>query len=216
MPNETQTKILDAAESLFAEKGYSATSIRDITSKAGVNLAAVNYYFRSKEALIGAVFQRLIEPVNRLRLERLEALEHRETDPLAIENILRALIEPTFAMFHEYRESKPFFMQLVGRIHTDSSETIRTLFFEHLRPVLQAFSKAISEAVPHLTRERAELRMRFIMGALAHTYLGLGPIPNPKRAPAVILEEIICFAAAGLRSESPSGHKSPNGEHRVH
>ena len=57
MAIDTKARILDAAERLFADNGYSATSLRDITNEAGVNLAAVNYHFGSKEALLSAVLE---------------------------------------------------------------------------------------------------------------------------------------------------------------
>ena len=57
----TRERILDSAEELFAEGGF-ATSLRSITSDAGVNLASVNYHFGSKEALIETVFSRRLEP----------------------------------------------------------------------------------------------------------------------------------------------------------
>jgi len=58
----TVENILDAAEALFAEKGFAETSMRSITSEAGVNLAAVNYHFGSKQKLIQAVFARFLDP----------------------------------------------------------------------------------------------------------------------------------------------------------
>ncbi len=58
--SDTVERILDAAEILFAEKGFSETSLRLITSKAQVNLAAVNYHFGSKKSLIQAVFSRFL------------------------------------------------------------------------------------------------------------------------------------------------------------
>ena len=70
---DTKTKILDAAEKLFGNKGFDATSLRDITAGADVNLAAVNYHFQTKESLIDAVIARRLEPVNRRRLEMLAA-----------------------------------------------------------------------------------------------------------------------------------------------
>ena len=58
--SDTVQRILDAAEVLFAQKGFAETSLRAITSRAGVNLAAVNYHFGSKEALVQAVFERYL------------------------------------------------------------------------------------------------------------------------------------------------------------
>lgn len=49
--DDTRERILEVAGPIFAERGFHATSIREISSNAGVNLAAVNYHFRSKENL---------------------------------------------------------------------------------------------------------------------------------------------------------------------
>jgi Bacterial regulatory proteins, tetR family len=46
--NGTKARILDSAERLFAERGYTATTVRDITSEAEVNFAAVHYHFTRK------------------------------------------------------------------------------------------------------------------------------------------------------------------------
>ena len=56
----TKDRILDVAETLFADNGFAATSLRDITREAGVNIAAVNYHFGSKDGLLGAVLERRI------------------------------------------------------------------------------------------------------------------------------------------------------------
>ena len=72
---DTKERILETAERLFAEKGYGAVSLRSIIAAAEVNLAAVHYHFHSKEALLDAVLQRRIEPVNRERLALLEEYE---------------------------------------------------------------------------------------------------------------------------------------------
>ena len=89
MAIDTKDRILDTAERLFADKGYPATSLRDITNEAGVNLAAVNYHFGSKEALLSAVLDRRIGPVNEKRLELLDAAEAQAgNQPLALETVL--------------------------------------------------------------------------------------------------------------------------------
>src|SRR6266568_5066457 len=89
----TRTVLLDAAERLFAENGVEGTSVRDITKAAGVNLGAINYHFGTKERLALEVFARRLEPVNRERIARLDALEEAATDgKLKAEQIIDALI----------------------------------------------------------------------------------------------------------------------------
>src|SRR5580692_187637 len=89
-PADTKTRILDAAEKLFGKNGFDATSLRDITADADVNLAAVNYHFQTKDSLIDAVIARRIEPVNRKRLELLESAGPNPN----IEQILIAFLAP--------------------------------------------------------------------------------------------------------------------------
>src|SRR3954447_25442612 len=91
----TRSRILDVAEDLFAERGLDRVSIRDITRKAKVNLAAINYHFGSKDDLIVAVFERRVVPVNEARLASLDVVEKAagKRSP-KLENILEAFIRP--------------------------------------------------------------------------------------------------------------------------
>ncbi len=97
--SETVERILDAAEQLFAEKGFAETSLRLITSKAGVNLAAVNYHFGSKKALIQAVFSRFLGPFC-VSLEK--ELDRRQAKPEAqhatLEDLLHLLVSQAMAV----------------------------------------------------------------------------------------------------------------------
>ncbi len=68
----TKERLLDSAEHLFSRRGFSATSVRQITAEANVNLAALNYHFGSKEQLISAVFARRLGPLNEERIGLLE------------------------------------------------------------------------------------------------------------------------------------------------
>ncbi len=71
----TRDRILSTAEALFMERGYAGTSMRMVTARARVNLAAVNYHFGSKEALIREVFERRLAPLNSARIGYLDRLE---------------------------------------------------------------------------------------------------------------------------------------------
>src|SRR6186997_1363866 len=95
----TKPRILDAAEALFMEHGFEATSLRAITAAAAVNLAAVNYHFGSKEELFEAVLTRRLDPMNEQRIELLTRLEAKAAPaPLSCDRILLALFVPALRL----------------------------------------------------------------------------------------------------------------------
>ncbi|MDC3353328.1 TetR/AcrR family transcriptional regulator, partial [Verrucomicrobiales bacterium] len=92
---ETREQILDTAEVLFAADGFRNVSLRRITTEADVNIAAVNYHFGSKEALVSEVLSRVISPINGERLRLLNAAEEKaDGSPLTIETLLDCMIRP--------------------------------------------------------------------------------------------------------------------------
>src|SRR5512147_418953 len=101
-PHETRTRILDAAEELFMLHGFEGTSMRLLTAKAGANLAAVNYHFGSKDALIEAVFRRRLDPMNTARIAELERLEKDSAGrPLTPTQIIGAFIGASLRMIED-------------------------------------------------------------------------------------------------------------------
>src|ERR1700728_1958904 len=96
MPSDrTRTLILDAAERLYAERGFGDVTLRDIVAAAGVNLAAVNYHFGSKDELIADLFVTRGVATNRARLTELKAAETAGNGRADIKAILSALVGPT-------------------------------------------------------------------------------------------------------------------------
>jgi AcrR family transcriptional regulator len=96
MPSDqTRTSILDAAERLYADRGFADVTLRDIVAAAGVNLAAVNYHFGSKDELIAELFVTRSLATNRERLNELKAAEAAGGGRAEIDAILRALVGPT-------------------------------------------------------------------------------------------------------------------------
>src|SRR4249920_1603685 len=92
---DTKTRILDAAEQLFMEHGFEATSLRSLTTAAGVNLAAVNYHFGSKEELFQMALTRRLDPMNQERIDLLEKLERDAgARPPSVEKILSSMLIP--------------------------------------------------------------------------------------------------------------------------
>ncbi|QWG16659.1 TetR family transcriptional regulator [Bradyrhizobium sediminis] len=93
--DQTRTAILNAAERLYADRGFGDVTLRDIVAAAGVNLAAVNYHFGSKDELIAELFVTRSLATNRERLNELKAAEEKGGGRAGIEAIFRALVGPT-------------------------------------------------------------------------------------------------------------------------
>jgi len=141
-PKATRERLLNEAEALFAEKGYEAVSVREITTAAECNLAAVNYHFSSKWNLYLEVFrERWIPRARRIHAAFRESLNAKEafspTD--VVEALARAFLEgpltdeersrhhqlmaremakPSGAFELLAREAmQPFFMEVAGMLH---------------------------------------------------------------------------------------------------
>src|ERR1700681_2838513 len=110
----TKTRILNSAEKLFGSNGFDATSLRDITAEAEVNLAAVNYHFQSKDSLIDAIIERRLEPVNRMRLGMLEAAGPSPS----VEQVVEAFLAPVLMM--EVLPAIP----LIGRVFSNPNQFV--------------------------------------------------------------------------------------------
>lgn len=166
----TKTRILDTAERLFAHHGIEATSLRTITAEAGVNLAAVNYHFQSKEALMHAVIARRVDPINQRRLAMLDAYEaDAGNSPVPLNQLLDALLRPIFEMLDSPAKE---FAPMMSRIFTESTELTEKVFQQHMAHVLARFFPALERALPHLSQVDLLWRMQFMMGAVAHTIGG--------------------------------------------
>ena len=145
----TRACILDAAEQLFSERGYSGTSLRAIADQAGVNLAAANYHFGSKAQLLEAALQRCVAPVNVERLARLDALQAGGQTPAA-EAIVRALVEPVLRA--AATNSAP---RLLARIFAEPKEVSVPLIERTFSVVAQRFLAALQSALPSVDEERS-------------------------------------------------------------
>ncbi len=204
----TRERILDSAERLFVENGFDATSLRMITTDAGVNLASVNYHFHSKDALIEAVFARRIGPVNRRRLELLNAcLEKAGEGPPPLEEIIRAFIEP--AIMLRLGPAGADVGRLFGRTYGGPSGTARRCFFEMMREIARPFTEAFRKAAPDLPQVELLWRIHFSIGVMAHTLAGADHLKTVSAGlcdlsdPESVIERIVAYVAAGIRAPLP-------------
>jgi AcrR family transcriptional regulator len=204
---ETKDKILDAAEKAFADGGYAATSLRSIMAGAGVNVAAVHYYFRSKEALLEAVLMRRMEAANRERLRLLQEYEGGLAGARpSVEEILRAFLSPTFEMAAEPAQGGYPFVRLLGRLQAES-DLLPNIVQSRLGPVLLRFADALARALPELAPNELFLRARLAMGATAQVMRDAPMIKslaggNDGSSPDwnSMMERVIPFLSAGFHA----------------
>jgi AcrR family transcriptional regulator len=213
--HETRTRILDAAEELFMLHGFEGTSMRLLTSRAGVNLAAVNYHFGSKDALIEAVFRRRLDPMNVARIAELERLEKDARaqapstpgKPLAPEAIIRAFIGPSLRLVEDDKGGARNFTRLLGRTYTEPTKPIRVLIGQLYAPAMARYKAAFEAALPHMPREELIWRMHFMFGTLAYTLAATDTVqliagckPEDRYDARLLEDRLTAFLAAGLNA----------------
>ena len=210
---DTRDRILDAAENLIIERGYTATSLRAIASAADVNLAATHYHFGSKFGLLTAVFHRRLKPIDEARLRELDTLEARAETP-GVEAIVRAFLAPMARGIGtaEFWQDLP---KLVGRIMGEPESLTRPLLEGQFTEVALRYQGALAAALPATTHEEIRWRFHFMVGAMIQFLRFNAPLGQPA-SPASFqagMEALIQFVSAGLSQSAipaPSKHREVN------
>lgn len=198
----TKDRILHAAEALFAQQGFAATSLRQVTGRADVNIAAVNYHFGSKENLVNEVFRRRMDAMSERRLAALAAA--REQAPGELDPILAAFVEPALAMAQD-RHGGADFIRVIARAYAESNAGLRKFLSDRYGHVLREFAKAIADCVPGLGKEDLYWRLDFLAGALTYAMADFGLIKRPGNVSESThrqhaADALIRFAAAGFKA----------------
>ena len=203
-PHGTRTRILDAAEELFMQHGFEGTSMRLLTARAGVNLAAVNYHFGSKDALIEAVFRRRLDPMNAARIAALDELEKSARAP-APDAIIRAFIGQSLRMIEDTKNGGRNFIRLLGRSYTEPSKPIRVLIGQLYAPTMERYKAAFERALPQMPREELVWRMHFMFGTLSYTLAATDAVqliagckPEDRHDARLLEDRLAAFLAAGV------------------
>ena len=204
----TKEKILNAAERLFAEHGFSETSLRMITTKAEVNLASVNYHFGSKKTLIQAVFDRyMVDFCQNLSIE-LETLDMKGRD-VAVVDVLGTLVIPIVRLDDLRPNGAGVFMNLLGRAYAETQGHMRRFTRENYSDVLKHFNQFLQATSPKMQAEEMFWRLHFMLGSFIFTLAGhrtLQEISESSFGQHVsiegILRQLVPFMAAAFSSES--------------
>lgn len=197
-------RILDAAEELFAEHGFAATGLRQITARAGVNLAAVNYHFHTKDDLFIAVFLRKVEPINRRRLELLDRAEAAASPPV-LEEVIAAFLDPVLEAGRNGRALTSF-ARLMGRMVAEPGGWAERVFPAALHAVAERFLRAFRRSLGGIDTAELMWGMHFGVGVMSfYTVSGglLAAFSNGRIDPADVAgarRRMIRYLAGGLRA----------------
>ena len=200
---DTKTQILDVAERLMAEKGFSGTTLRNIVSEASVNLAAVHYHFGSKEELLRAVIQRIARPVVVRQLELLQQLKQQSNSP-AVEELLTALLVPPFELIAQDDNSRMVRWQFMGRCRAEP-EPVQSIARGEFSASLEEFLDALQRALPDQSRSQLTWKLDLAVASLIRVQTEAGKPQALLRSsqPQDIqytIASLVKFLAAGMRA----------------
>jgi AcrR family transcriptional regulator len=201
----TRDKILDAAERLFARRGFYGVSIRDITAAAGVDVALVNYHFGRKQELFAAVLERRAAILNDLRLERLEECKRRAAPRRpSVEDIIDAFTHPLLERSARGGQGWKSYFALIAQIN-NSAEFGATMMTRHFDVLVQHFMQALREVLPDSDERDLYWSYHFLTGALTLTFAETRRIDNLSGGVCrsndleSVHERLVPFIAAGFR-----------------
>jgi len=209
----TRERILDAAERLFARRGFHGVSIRDITGEAGVDVALANYHFGSKQGVLEAVFMRRAEDLNAERLARLDALiaTNRRKAP-TLEEIIDAFTHPLLDRSARGGPGWKSYFALVAEVN-NSPEFGGVLMTRTFDQVVQRFIEAIRRALPGCDERDLYWAYHFLSGALTLTFAETGRIDKLSGGVCrsadldSVHERLVPFCAAGFRALCAAGKR---------
>ena len=201
---KTRMRLLAASRMLFAERGYSGVSLRDIVKEVGLNVAATNYHFGSKLELFKQVFADAAVPVSARVIAKLEEAQKYAGSEIFLEAVIRAMIEPSF------QESDPAladFNRLRAHVFLESEEFAAALFHEFYARQAQFSMEMLRRALPHLSERELAWRLHLLLGVMVFTSipsgrfhpLVLGTYKPGDRAEAV--GYLVRFLLAAFRAE---------------
>lgn len=203
---KTRDRILDAAEALFAQRGFEGVSVRQIMRKADADVSLAYYHFDSKQDLFDQVMLRRVETLNSLRLDALEAVERRHAaDAPTVEEIIEAFTNPLLELLASDHEEWKHYFQLIAQVNS-STEWGGELMTRYFDPLVSRFIEALRKALPGCTEQDLFWSYHFLSGALTLTFAETGRIDNLSGGVCrssdmqSIAERMPAFLAAGFKA----------------
>lgn len=169
----TRERILDAAEQLFATKGYDGASTREIVGKSGDTIGSVNYHFGSKQILLNEVIKRRWEIIAAARRKAYEAEEYRHGGPPPIDAVVVSIVIPYLEKAMRGGKAWRSYMLLQARLFY-SPDTYDETLRELSEPVAQEFLGWMRAALPTASLENLGYSYQFMVGSMVECAAEIG------------------------------------------
>lgn len=204
--SEKKELILDCAEEMFAENGFDAVTVRQITNKAQVRLASIHYYFNSKENLFHEVIVRRAEVINKRRCDALSKIEFSElTEELALLAICDAFITPLVVLSTQEGLGWKHYCRLIAITALGSNQGVKETFSEFDTTALK-FLDAIKRAMPSVAEQDNYYAFQFLLGSTISTFAENRRLEQLSEGKFVAsnlsttCQKLIAYTASGIRS----------------
>jgi AcrR family transcriptional regulator len=202
----TRERILDAAEELFAQRGFAGVSVRQIMNQADADVSLAYYHFKSKQDLFEQVMLRRVEYINEIRLKALDEVESRHGDDApTVEEIIGAFTTPLLQQLVDDHDKWSHYYQLIAQIN-NSPEMGGELMSRYFDPLVSRFIEALKRALPDSDPADLYWSYHFLSGALTLTFAETGRVDNLSGGAcrstdiAAVSERMPKFLAAGFRA----------------
>jgi AcrR family transcriptional regulator len=199
----TRQRLLDSAETLFAERGYNATSVRDITSAAQCNVASVNYHFGGKERLYEEMFRRLLVDMRQQRVRAIRGVMQEEG--VGLEEVLRTFSRVFVEPLRDAQRGQRL-MHLFMRELTEPCLPEGMLYREIIHPTAEVLGEAMRQVCPGVDDRELLLSMHSLVGQLIHGVQAMrmyGRVEmevTPVNDVSELIDHVVDFTAAGMRA----------------
>lgn len=213
--HDVKSRILTASEELFSENGFTKTSVRDITKKAGCNVASVNYYFGNKDHLYLEVCRRNLITLRDIRVNAIDRLIEEKKDAAKMADLVRVFVVAFLEPFSEDANGYKRLM-LLWREMIDPHLPKQAVFEEVIKPVSAAFLKAFETICPGVEQHRVYLCMQSIVGQLAHITMALQIYPGRNGVfyntldMDKYIDHVVEFSTAGIFKIAGKGQSNEN------
>ncbi|MEN3950871.1 TetR family transcriptional regulator [Iodidimonas sp. SYSU 1G8] len=190
---DPKEELIAAADEILAEQGAAAATVRAITARAGVNMAAVNYHFGSRDGLFIAICGRHMHEANARVLQNLQSLEDRHSPP-SVAEIFHPLVETAFQIWVNDKV-----LRALRSMVFFSPETAERLNVSQMSEVYNRMRAALIRACPHLSAQQIRQRFGFAIGAIMN-HVHNQDAHLQWNHDDVSMEELVAFIAAGFRA----------------